>query len=125
MKAFVTNQKLQTKYIIKKKQIVKKIFRHGKKIESNLLKVLYIETTNKSLFKIKLAFLVSKKQIRKSFKRNKIKRLMRMSYQFNTNQITLKPKIYYILFIYLKQKIHKFYEINKCFENVINKICCK
>ncbi|MGX7593351.1 ribonuclease P protein component [Candidatus Karelsulcia muelleri] len=112
-------------YIINKNQIVKKIFSNGKQIATNLLKVVYLETRSHNIFKIKVAFFVSKKQIRKSFQRNKIKRLMRRSYQLNKNKIPFKKKIYYIIFIYLKQKIQNFSEIKKCFEHVIQTIFVK
>ncbi|MGX7592851.1 ribonuclease P protein component [Candidatus Karelsulcia muelleri] len=120
-----TNKKLKKQEIINKNKIVNKIFRNGKKIENNLLKVAYLETTSlkKSLFQVKIAFFVSKKKIRKSYQRNRIKRLMRMSYQLNKKIIPLKiKKIYYIIFMYFKNKIHNFYELKKCFENILDLI---
>ncbi|MGX7591029.1 ribonuclease P protein component [Candidatus Karelsulcia muelleri] len=120
-----TNKKLKKKEIINKNKIVNQIFRNGKKIENNLLKVAYLETTSlkKSLFKVKIAFFVSKKKIIKSYQRNRIKRLMRMSYQLNKKIIPFKrKKIYYIIFMYLKKTIHNFYELNKCFENIIKQM---
>ncbi len=121
------NNKLKKQEIINKNKIVNQIFRNGKKIENNLLKVVYLETTSlrKSLFKVKIAFFVSKKKIRKSYQRNRIKRLMRMSYQLNKKIIPFKiKKIYYIIFMYLKKKkkIHNFYELKKGFENIIKQM---
>ncbi len=122
---FVPNNKLKKKDIIKKKKIVKKIFRTGKKIENNLLKVAYLETST-SYFKVKIAFFVSKKTIIKSYQRNRIKRLMRMSYQLNKKIIPFKrKKIYYIIFMYFKKTLQNFSEIKKCFENIIQKMFFK
>ncbi|MGX7590883.1 ribonuclease P protein component [Candidatus Karelsulcia muelleri] len=122
---FFTNNKLKKKELIKKKKIVNKIFRNGKKIATNLLKVAYLETYNSS-FQVKIAFFVSKKQIIKSYQRNRIKRLMRMSYQLNKKIIPFKrKKRYYIIFMYLKKKLHNFYELKKCFENIIQKMFFK
>ncbi|WDI79487.1 ribonuclease P protein component [Candidatus Karelsulcia muelleri] len=101
------------------------IFRKVKQIENNLLNVAYIEKEYNEKYrkKVKVALFVSKKQIIKSFKRNRIKRLMRMSYQLNKKIITLKKqKRYYLLFRYIKKKITNSYEITKCFEHVIIKI---
>ncbi|MGX7590314.1 ribonuclease P protein component [Candidatus Karelsulcia muelleri] len=140
---FFPNNKLKKKELLKKKTIVNKIFRTGKKLENNLLKVAYLETdtynsTSLSLsnstsnyhannyFKVKIAFLVSKNTIRKSYQRNRIKRLMRRSYQLNKKIIPFKrKKIYYIIFMYLKKQLHNFYEIKKCFEHIIQKIFWK
>ncbi|MGX7591885.1 ribonuclease P protein component [Candidatus Karelsulcia muelleri] len=122
---FFTNNKLKKKEIINKNKIVNQIFRNGKKIENNLLKVAYLETTSlkKSLFKVKIAFFVSKKKILKSYQRNRIKRLMRMSYQLNKSMIPFKrKKIYYIIFMYFKKTIHNFYDLKKCFENLIKQM---
>ncbi|MGX7593280.1 ribonuclease P protein component [Candidatus Karelsulcia muelleri] len=122
---FFTNNKLKKKEIINKNKIVNQIFRNGKKIENNLLKVAYLETTSlkKSLFKVKIAFFVSKKKILKSYQRNRIKRLMRMSYQLNKSMIPFKrKKIYYIIFMYFQKTIHNFYDLNKCFENLIKQM---
>ncbi|MGX7590459.1 ribonuclease P protein component [Candidatus Karelsulcia muelleri] len=117
---FFTNKKFQTNKILYK--IVSKV----NQIENNLA---YIETeynknyiNTKSIFKVQVALFLSKKTIRKSFKRNRIKRLMRMSYQFHQKIITLKKqKRYYIIFRYLKKKLTNFYELKKCFEHVIIK----
>ncbi|UOQ32968.1 Ribonuclease P protein component [Candidatus Karelsulcia muelleri] len=141
---FFTNNKLKKKEIINKKKIVNTIFRNGKKIENNLLKVAYLETSTSkynstkynststskynstSTFKVKIAFFVSKKQIIKSYQRNRIKRLMRRSYQLNKKIIPFKrKKIYYIIFMYLKKKLHNFYELKNCFENIIQKLFFK
>ncbi|MGX7591603.1 ribonuclease P protein component [Candidatus Karelsulcia muelleri] len=122
---FFTNNKLKKKDIINKNKIVNQIFRNGKKIENNLLKVAYLETTSlkKSLFKVKIAFFVSKKKIIKSYQRNRIKRLMRMSYQLNKSMIPFKrKKIYYIIFMYFKKTIHNFYDLKKGFENIIKQM---
>ncbi|WDE42218.1 ribonuclease P protein component [Candidatus Karelsulcia muelleri] len=84
------------------------IFRKVKQIENNLLNVAYIEKEYNEKYrkKVKVALFVSKKQIIKSFKRNRIKRLMRMSYQLNKKIITLKKqKRYYLLFRYIKKKM--------------------
>ncbi|MGX7591460.1 ribonuclease P protein component [Candidatus Karelsulcia muelleri] len=136
---FFTNNKLKKKELIKKKTIVNKIFRNGKKIENNLLKVAYLETatynstslsnsnyTANNYFQVKIAFFVSKNTIRKSYQRNRIKRLMRRSYQLNKKIIPFKrKKIYYIIFMYFKKKLHNFYELKKCFEHIIQKIFFK
>ncbi|UOQ27751.1 Ribonuclease P protein component [Candidatus Karelsulcia muelleri] len=136
---FFTNNKLKKKEIINKKKIVNTIFRNGKKIENNLLKVAYLETSTSkynststskynstSTFKVKIAFFVSKKKIIKSYQRNRIKRLMRRSYQLNKKIIPFKrKKIYYIIFMYLKKKLHNFYELKNCFENIIQKLFFK
>ncbi|MGX7638241.1 ribonuclease P protein component [Candidatus Karelsulcia muelleri] len=145
---FFTNNKLKKKEIINKNKIVNTIFRNGKKIENNLLKVAYLETSTSSSissynskyrsssissynystynFQVKIAFFVSKKQIRKSYQRNRIKRLMRRSYQLNKKIIPFKrKKIYYIIFMYLKKKLHNFYELKNCFENIIQKLFFK
>ncbi|MGX7593566.1 ribonuclease P protein component [Candidatus Karelsulcia muelleri] len=122
---FFTNKKLKKKEIINKNKIVNQIFRNGKKIENNLLKVAYLETTSlkKSLFKVKIAFFVSKKKIIKSYQRNRIKRLMRMSYQLNKSMIPFKrKKIYYIIFMYFKKTIHNFSDLKKGFENIIKQM---
>ncbi|MGX7590170.1 ribonuclease P protein component [Candidatus Karelsulcia muelleri] len=120
-----TNKKLKKQEIINQNQIVNKIFRKGKKLENNLLKVAYLETTSfkKSLFKVKIAFFVSKKKMIKSYQRNRIKRLMRMSYQLNKPIIQFKRKTsYYIIFMYFKKQIPNFYELKKCVENLIKQM---
>ncbi|MGX7592584.1 ribonuclease P protein component [Candidatus Karelsulcia muelleri] len=122
------NNKLKKKELLKKKTIVNKIFRNGKKIENNLLKVAYLETatSNSTANKVKIAFFVSKNTIRKSYQRNRIKRLMRRSYQLNKKIIPFKiKKIYYIIFMYFKKTLHNFYELKKCFEHIIQKIFFK
>ncbi|MGX7589985.1 ribonuclease P protein component [Candidatus Karelsulcia muelleri] len=96
-----------------------------KQIETNFLNLAYIENeyNEKSRKKVKVALFVSKKQLIKSFKRNRIKRLMRRSYQLKKQIITLKKqKRYYLIFRYLKKKSTNFYEITKGFEHVIRKL---
>ncbi|MGX7576771.1 ribonuclease P protein component [Candidatus Karelsulcia muelleri] len=130
---FFPNNKLKKKELIKKKTIVNKIFRNGKKIENNLLKVAYLETatatsnyTAKNYFQVKIAFFVSKHTLIKSYQRNRIKRLMRRSYQLNKKIIPFKIKTrYYIIFMYFKKTLHNFYELKKCFEHIIQKIFFK
>ncbi|MGX7592024.1 ribonuclease P protein component [Candidatus Karelsulcia muelleri] len=120
-----TNNKLKKQEIINQKQIVNKIFRNGNKLENNLLKVAYLETTSlkKSLFQVKIAFFVSKKKLIKSYQRNRIKRLMRMSYQLNKQIIQFKRKTsYYIIFMYFKKQIPNFYELKTCFEKLIKQM---
>ncbi|MGX7592992.1 ribonuclease P protein component [Candidatus Karelsulcia muelleri] len=95
----------------------------GQKLAKNSLNVSYRETEYNEKESHKVALFVSKKQLRKSFKRNRIKRCLIRSYQLNKKRIPLnKQKRYYLLFRYRKQKIKNFYEIKKCFEHVISKM---
>ncbi|WGH26144.1 MAG: ribonuclease P protein component [Candidatus Shikimatogenerans bostrichidophilus] len=98
-----------------KKNEIKIVLKKGKILKTNNFKIKYIKNKN-----IKINIIVFKKKIKKSVKRNKIKRIIYNS--FIINKYILNNNSYFIIFIYLNNKVLKFKIINNEIINIFKKL---
>ncbi|WGH25789.1 MAG: ribonuclease P protein component [Candidatus Shikimatogenerans bostrichidophilus] len=94
---------------IKKKEI-KLVLKKGNILYNNYIKTIYKQ--NNKLLNNKITIIVPKKNIKKSVKRNKIKRRIRNSYK-NNELILNKKKFYFIIFLYINKNVIDFKNLNK------------
>ena len=105
---------LNRNLILKNKNDITQVLRNGICFENNSLKIIVLEKTEESNFKV--AFLVSKKLGKRAVDRNKIKRWMREIFRCNKVEF---PNSHHIVLTVTK----KYYQINfKCIEKDFGEI---
>lgn len=97
---------------------IKNIIETGFVISNKYIKAIYLIDNNyiNNIYN-KIAVFVPKKYIKKSVKRNLIKRLIKESFRLHKN--ILNKKIYNIIFIYKYYKIKKYIIINNYIKNIL------
>lgn len=93
---------------------IEELFLKGKSFIVYPLRVVYYFQDVKDIDKYSISVLisVSKKKFKRAVKRNRIKRLIRESYRLNKNDLIINNKSLNIAFIYLKDTLPKYEEID-------------
>lgn len=106
---------LKRNLILKNKDDITHIFRNGTRFENDSLRIIVLEKTNESNFKV--AFLVSKKLGKRAVDRNRIKRWMREV--FRNNKAKFPNSHHIILTITKRYDQVNFKSINENFMEIV------
>jgi ribonuclease P protein component len=109
------DNELKKNEMISKSETIKKIVGKGYFFKQTYMRMYFIHTPNDNLSKI--IIIVTKKKIKKSFERKKIKRLIKEAYRLNKFLIN---EIYN--FIFISNKLYKYYKIKKEMINFLSSL---
>ena len=116
------NYKLGKKNKLKKKNEINKLFKTGKSYKISFLRIIFTKLNNPDKdFNFKCGVIVSKKNIKKSVNRNKIKRILRESIRLNRKIIQNQKNMIFML-IFESKKIKNFKEIQIKYLKILKKI---
>lgn len=115
------NNKFKSYERLKSKKNIKNIFHYGIKYYIGCIKIIYIKLpyNNNNLYN-KICIAIPKNKIKKAIDRNLLKRRIRHIFRENKNIIINNKNIYYIIFIYIKNKIYTFQKIKKYIIYILN-----
>lgn len=118
------NYQLGKKYKIKNKLYIEKLFKYGYWLIEKDIKLIYLTLNFFNInFNFKCAIFVPKKKIKHAVKRNKIKRILKECIRLNKdNAIKKFKKNTIFIIIYKSNIINKFYNLEKQYLNILNKI---
>lgn len=117
------NQKLGKANKIKQLSQINKLFQIGKWINKKYLSFLFIKNNVKQNFNFKCGVIVSKKKIKKSVDRNRVKRIMRECIRLNKKKLyNIQEQKLLFLLIYQSNIILKLKELELEYLQILEEI---
>ena len=104
------------------------IFSSGKSFISYPLRIVYLQHEQSPQPSCSILVTVPKKRIKKSVHRNRIKRLVRETYRLNkelVNEIELNEQSLDIAFVYVKDTLSNYNEIDKAMQKALKQIAIR
>ncbi|BAG83448.1 MAG: ribonuclease P protein component [Candidatus Azobacteroides pseudotrichonymphae] len=100
------------------------LFEQGLSFNIYPLRIVYLEKQTKGKIPVSILISVSKKRLRHSFKRNRIKRLIRESYRLTKNRLWeylfIKNKGLSLAFIYTGDELHSYAQIKTVMDKILD-----
>lgn len=100
------------------------LFEQGLSFNIYPLRIVYLEKQTKGKIPVSILISVSKKRLRHSFKRNRIKRLIRESYRLTKNRLWeylfIKNKGLSLAFIYTGDELHGYAQIKTVMDKILD-----
>ena len=99
---------------LKSKKLIEQLFEHGRSINVQPLRMVYLQVDHAGDKPVQAGFSVSKRKFKKAVDRNKLKRLMREAYR--TNKYLLYQNIqnkHVLMFTYTDEKGHNYVDIEE------------
>ncbi|XCI75264.1 MAG: ribonuclease P protein component [Flavobacteriales bacterium] len=119
-------QKLRKSERLRGKICIEALFKKGRSFSNDSLRIIYIEHRLQGPDRSKIGVSVSKRFFKRAIDRNRIKRLLRVSYRLNKTLLEQRmDKSYQLMFIYTSKTLACFDDINEVMKKILHRLCEK
>ena len=106
------------------KKIIEKLFSDGESILVYPVKVLFLKIPLSSDYPAQAAFSVGRRNFKKAYQRNRLKRMMREGYRLNKNSLynSIQQSQYAVFFIYIGKEMSGFKTVESAIKKALSGI---
>lgn len=105
---------------LKSRKQIQRLFAEGETIVRYPVKLVYLKSSAEKLHQVAVS--VPKRNFKKATDRNRLKRLLRESYRLNKQQLPVKSRGYFLMFIYLGKDFYTFDRIQNSVITLLNEL---